>query len=253
MHAVNTAQHFAKNNYGKRTINKATSYVSRVSDSGLDIVNATVILPKNGLKGHRVSVSPSVASKTFARNGGIDNTLIDESIPPSHKNAVVDSCIPFGIQDNQNDYPTEMLHAGEGVFACTSGKSQFLIIPIIDDGFFLYDETLVRAPKKLAEEKHETTIVLDNIEEQNNTTKNDEEQGEINLDGENRTLDQIAYEHAKILPREERKAQSMISHGRFPSLSEISAILTSEKRAIQFMICRGVLRPPVNCERCGSK
>ena len=122
-----------------------------------------------------------------------------------------------------------------------SGKSQFLIIPIIDDGFFLYNKTLVRAPEKLAEEKHETTIVVDNIEEQNNTTKNDEEQGEINLDGENPTLDQIACKHAKILPREEQKAQSMISHGGFPSLSEISAILTSEKRAIQFMICRGVL------------
>ena len=42
-----------------------------------------------------------------------------------------------------------------------SGKSQFLIIPIIDDGFFLFDETLVCAPTKFSEEKKESTVVIE--------------------------------------------------------------------------------------------
>ena len=62
----------------------------------------------------------------------------------------------------------------------------------------------------------------------------------MNLDGEHQNLEQIVYEHAKILPCEEQKEQAMISHGAFLSLSEIAALLTSEKRAIQFMICKGV-------------
>ena len=238
MHAVNTTPTFVKNKY-----RKGTGYVSRVTDKGLniDIVNATVVIPK----------TPNDASKKFVRNGGFDKTLVEESNPPLHKNAVVDSCIPFAMDEHDQSYNTEMLHAGDGVFVCVSGKSQFLIIPIIDDGFFLYDETLVCAPKKLTEEKKESTIVIDNID--TNNKKNGKEPSEVNLDGEHRNLQQIAYKHAKNLPREERKEQAMISHGAFPSLSEIAAILTSEKRAIQFMICRGVVRPPVYCEKCGSK
>ena len=105
--------------------------------------------------------------------------------------------------------------------------------------------------KTLLNKKKESTIVIDNINTKNE--KNGKELSEVNLDGEHRNHEQIAYEHAKNLPREERKEQAMISHGAFPSLSEIAAILTSEKRAIQFMICRGVVRPPVYCKKCGSK
>ena len=147
MHAVNTAPTFVKNKY-----RKGTGYVSRITDKGLniDIVNATVVIPK----------TPNLASKTFIRNGGFDKSLVEESNPPSHKNAVVNSCIPFGMDEHDHSYNTEMLHAGDGVFVCVSGKLQFLIIPIIDDGFFLYDETLVCASKKLAEEKRSQRLLL---------------------------------------------------------------------------------------------
>ena len=177
MHAVNTTPTFLKNKY-----RKGTGYVSRVTDKGLniDIVNATVVIPK----------TPNLASKTFVRNGGFDKTLVEESNPPSHKDAVVNLCIPFGMDEDDNSYNTEMLHAGDGVFVCVSGKSQFLIIPIIDDGFFLYNETLVCAPTKLAEEKKESTIFIDNIKKKNE--KNDQELCEVNLDGEHQNLEQIA-------------------------------------------------------------